>query len=71
MEAVRYLEDQGVQHRDIKPDNIGIAEAPGSGRKRLVLFDFSLARTAPENIEAGTRPAGRHHQRQGTSPIRR
>lgn len=56
LEAVRYLEDQGIQHRDIKPDNIGIAEAPGSGRKRLVLFDFSLARTAPENIEAGTRP---------------
>jgi serine/threonine protein kinase len=56
LEAVRHLEDQGVQHRDIKPDNIGIADAPGSGRKRLVLFDFSLARTPPENIEAGTRP---------------
>jgi serine/threonine protein kinase len=56
LDAVRHLEDQGVQHRDIKPDNIGIADAPGSGRKRLVLFDFSLARTPAENLEAGTRP---------------
>lgn len=56
LQAVGHLEDQGVQHRDIKPDNIGVSETPGSGRKRLVLFDFSLARTPAENIEAGTRP---------------
>jgi serine/threonine protein kinase len=56
LDAIRYLEDQGIQHRDIKPENIGIADSPGSKRKRLVLFDFSLSRTAPENIEAGTRP---------------
>jgi serine/threonine protein kinase len=56
LEAIRYLEDQGFQHRDIKPDNIGIADAPGSKRKRLILFDFSLSRTAAQNIEAGTRP---------------
>ena len=56
LQAVNYLEEQGVAHRDIKPDNIGIAPAGGSGRLRLVLFDFSLTRTAPENIQAGTRP---------------
>ena len=56
LEAVGYLEEQGVVHRDIKPDNIGVAKAGGSGAYRLVLFDFSLARTPPENLEAGTRP---------------
>lgn len=56
LEAVRYLEEQGVAHRDIKPDNIGVAQAAGSGAYRLVLFDFSLSRTPPENLQAGTRP---------------
>jgi serine/threonine protein kinase len=56
LDAVRHLEDEGVQHRDIKPDNIGIADAPGSGKKRLVLFDLSLTRTPLESLEAGTRP---------------
>jgi serine/threonine protein kinase len=56
LQALNHLEEQGVAHRDIKPDNIGIAPAGGSGRLRLVLFDFSLTRTPPENIEAGTRP---------------
>jgi hypothetical protein len=44
-----------VAHRDIKPDNIGIA-AGKDKRLQLVLFDFSLARTPPENLHAGTRP---------------
>jgi serine/threonine protein kinase len=56
LQALDHLEEQGVAHRDIKPDNIGIAPAGGSGRLRLVLFDFSLTRTPPENIQAGTRP---------------
>ena len=56
LQALNHLEEQGVAHRDIKPDNIGIAAAGGSGRLRLVLFDFSLTRTPPENIQAGTRP---------------
>ena len=56
LQALNHLEEQGVAHRDIKPDNIGIAPAGGSGRLRLVLFDFSLTRTPPENIQAGTRP---------------
>jgi serine/threonine protein kinase len=56
LQAVDYLEQQGVTHRDIKPDNIGIGAVGGTGRKRLVLFDFSLGRTPPENIQAGTQP---------------
>ena len=56
LSALEYLEQEGVAHRDIKPDNIGVAEVTGSGAYRLVLFDFSLARAPTENIQAGTRP---------------
>ncbi|TDU23278.1 serine/threonine protein kinase [Panacagrimonas perspica] len=55
IDAVRHLEDRAVVHRDIKPDNIGIADSR-TGRKQLVLFDFSLTRVPPENISAGTPP---------------
>jgi serine/threonine protein kinase len=50
-----YLESAGVTHRDIKPENIGIATGRDK-RLQLLLFDFSLARTPPENLHAGTRP---------------
>ncbi|MHB1122564.1 MAG: BREX system serine/threonine kinase PglW [Ramlibacter sp.] len=53
IDAVRHLEDRGVTHRDIKPDNIGLARA-SNGRLLAVLFDFSLSRTPPENLTAGT-----------------
>lgn len=58
LSAVDYLEEHGIAHRDIKPDNIGIRGGGGgrSGRLHLVLFDFSLSRARPENIQAGTRP---------------
>ena len=49
-----WLEAQGVSHRDIKPDNIGIASAGAKGALTLVLFDFSLAGESPENVRAGT-----------------
>lgn len=55
LDAVRELENQAVSHRDIKPENIGIASSR-TGRLKLVLFDFSLSRTPPENIKAGTPP---------------
>ncbi|WP_088285603.1 BREX system serine/threonine kinase PglW [Ideonella sp. A 288] len=55
LDTVRLLEENAVVHRDIKPDNIGIAKNR-SGRLTLVLFDFSLTRTPPENLKAGTPP---------------
>ena len=51
---VNYLEDEGISHRDIKPDNIGVGPIGRSDRLHLVLFDFSLSRTSPEHIRAGT-----------------
>ena len=38
LSAVEYLEQEGVAHRDVKPDNIGIAKVAGTGPYRLVLF---------------------------------
>ncbi|BDI06346.1 BREX system serine/threonine kinase PglW [Sphaerotilus microaerophilus] len=55
LDAVRLLEENAVVHRDIKPDNIGIAKNR-SGRLTLVLFDFSLTRTPADNLKAGTPP---------------
>ena len=55
VEAVNHLEAEGVAHRDIKPDNIGITRNR-SGKLQLVLFDFSLCRTPADNISAGTHP---------------
>ncbi|MGQ4808745.1 Serine/threonine-protein kinase PknD [Candidatus Entotheonellaceae bacterium PAL068K] len=52
--VVSYLEEQGIPHRDIKPDNIGVGPVGRGDRLHLVLFDFSLSRTGPENIRAGT-----------------
>ncbi|MFI0483118.1 BREX system serine/threonine kinase PglW [Actinomadura sp. 9N215] len=53
--AVAYLEEEGVWHRDIKPDNLAIRELPKKGR-RLVLFDFSLANAAARDTGVGTPP---------------
>jgi serine/threonine protein kinase len=54
LEALGYLETMGIPHRDIKPDNLGIAERPGNREKHLVLFDFSLSRASADNVHAGT-----------------
>jgi serine/threonine protein kinase len=56
MGVIDYLEQEGIAHRDVKPDNIGIAPTGQKGQLRLVLFDFSLARTPVDNIRAGTPP---------------
>lgn len=55
LDAVKYLESEGINHRDIKPDNLGIAERGRNSELHLVLFDFSLSRASAEAITAGTR----------------
>ncbi|MCO6436553.1 MAG: BREX system serine/threonine kinase PglW [Phycisphaerae bacterium] len=54
LEAVVVLEREGIAHRDIKPDNIGVSKVGRGDALHLVLFDFSLSRYSPENIRAGT-----------------
>ena len=55
LSVVNHLEEQGIPHRDIKPDNMAVGMV-GRGKKlHLVLFDFSLSRTAADNIRAGTK----------------
>ncbi|MFO0914159.1 MAG: BREX system serine/threonine kinase PglW [Pirellulales bacterium] len=52
--VVNHLEEQGVPHRDIKPDNIAVGMVGRGDKLHLVLFDFSLSRTPADNIRAGT-----------------
>jgi serine/threonine protein kinase len=52
--VVCYLEEQGIPHRDIKPDNIAVGMVGRGDKLHLVLFDFSLSRMPAENIRAGT-----------------
>ena len=54
LEVVAYLEREGAVHRDIKPDNLGIAARGNAKELQLVLFDFSLSRAPADNIRAGT-----------------
>jgi serine/threonine protein kinase len=56
LDVLNYLQEQGIAHRDIKPDNIAVGMAGRSDTLHLTLFDFSLARTPNENIRAGTTP---------------
>jgi len=52
--VVNFLEEQGIPHRDIKPDNIAVGMIGRGDKLHLVLFDFSLSRTPADNIRAGT-----------------
>jgi serine/threonine protein kinase len=54
LDIVNYLEEQGIAHRDIKPDNIAVGMVGRGDTLHVVLFDFSLARTPTDNIRAGT-----------------
>lgn len=54
IDVVRSLDAQGFVHRDIKPDNIAVGFTSREQALQIVLFDFSLASTQPDNIRAGT-----------------
>lgn len=52
--ALGDLAGKGMRHRDLKPDNFGIATPP-HGDPQLMLFDFSLADASDRDLKAGTR----------------
>lgn len=52
--AVSHIEEQGYNHRDIKPDNIAVGKVGSGDRLHLVLFDFSLTRVKTEDLQSGT-----------------
>ncbi|WP_017326156.1 BREX system serine/threonine kinase PglW [Synechococcus sp. PCC 7336] len=54
LDVVKFLDEQGISHRDIKPDNIAIGQVGRGDKLHLVLFDFSLSRAPRDNIKAGT-----------------
>lgn len=54
LDAVVFIDEEGVAHRDIKPDNLGIAERGKDQERHLVLFDFSLSRTDRADLHVGT-----------------
>ena len=53
LRTVQDLDEHGIAHRDIKPDNIGV-RLPGKKKYQLCLFDFSLSKTSPDDIKVGT-----------------
>jgi serine/threonine protein kinase len=54
LEVVGYLESEGIAHRDIKPDNLGVRPRRGDRSLHLVLFDLSLTKTPDTSLSAGT-----------------
>ncbi len=56
IQTVRHLEQVGIPHRDLKPDNVGVRPFGKNKTLGVVLFDFSLSRTPLDNIRAGTAP---------------
>ncbi|MCX6624637.1 MAG: protein kinase, partial [Acidobacteria bacterium] len=52
LNVLEYLEHEGIPHRDLKPDNIGVREY--SKQLHLKLFDFSLSSLPLDNTRAGT-----------------
>lgn len=54
LDALRYLEHEGVAHRDVKPDNLGVVAHSHTHEMHLVLFDFSLARAPLDEVRVGT-----------------
>ena len=53
LHALFALEGADVLHRDLKPANLGIGAATKRAH-RLVVFDFSLCASRPDEVEVGT-----------------
>ena len=52
-EALNYAHQQGMTHRDIKPDNILLKPDPGSASGyRALITDFGLAKLAESNVHS-------------------
>ncbi|WP_445151347.1 BREX system serine/threonine kinase PglW [Baekduia sp. Peel2402] len=54
LQALIHLEREGYLHRDVKPDNLGLAPAGKNNELHLLLLDFSLSRADPASLRAGT-----------------
>ncbi len=54
--AAAYLDANAINHRDIKPDNLGIRPRASDRQPHLLLYDFSLSRAPLTDIRAGTPP---------------
>lgn len=50
-----FLQEQGIAHRDIKPDNMAVGGVRHGDTLHVVLFDFSLARIPVDNIRGQVR----------------
>ena len=55
LEALEVLDKMGIDHRDVKPANIGVGR-DSSKSWHVKLFDFSLSRAPASEIDAGTAP---------------
>jgi Protein kinase domain len=56
LEIIQALDLVGVNHRDLKPDNLAHREIGKHRRRHLTLFDISLSRAPLEETKAGTPP---------------
>jgi len=54
LDALVHLEERGINHRDIKPDNIAVTDFGRNQALGLVLFDFSLSGAPLDDLRAGT-----------------
>lgn len=54
LDVLVHLDQEGIAHRDVKPDNLGLVRRGRNHELHLVLFDFSLSRVDPADLRAGT-----------------